>query len=171
MLAQGFEMLFVPAFAFGRHSAARLVHCAFLLATVPLILRIGRRLELPEGVVLAAAVLYFCAPMTGITGTSAYTDAGGVFFTLATFYVLLVWRDTRDVALPGTGGHHGGVLLRHQVSGRPGGYSGGGVRGGVRARHTRPPVGAADGYGAGGGGAVDPAGRHPDRQSGCAAAA
>jgi hypothetical protein len=97
MLPQGFEMLFVPAFAFGRHSAARLVHCAFLMATVPLMLRIGRRLELPEGVALAAAALYFCAPVTGITGTSAYTDAGGVFFTLATFYALLVWRDTRDV--------------------------------------------------------------------------
>jgi len=97
MLPQGFEMLFVPAFAFGQHSAARLVHCAFLLATVPLMLRIARRLELPAGVALAAAVLYFCAPVTGITGTSAYTDAGGVFFTLATFYLLLVWRDTRDV--------------------------------------------------------------------------
>jgi hypothetical protein len=97
MLPQGLEMLFVPAFAFGRHSAARLVHCAFLLASVPLILRVGQRLELPEGVSLAAAALYFCAPVTGITGTSAYTDAGGVFFTLATFYALLVWRDTRDV--------------------------------------------------------------------------
>jgi len=97
MLPQGFEMLFVPAFAFGRHSAARLVHCAFLLATVPLMLRIGRRLELPEGAALAAAVLYFCAPVVGITGTSAYTDAGAVFCTLATFYALLVWRDTRDV--------------------------------------------------------------------------
>ncbi len=96
MLPQGLEMLFVPAFAFGRHSAARLVHCAFLLATVPLMLRIGRRLGLPEGVALAAAVLYFCAPIAGITGTSAYTDAAGVFFTLATFYVLLVWRATRD---------------------------------------------------------------------------
>jgi hypothetical protein len=97
MLPQGFEMLFVPAFAFGRHSAARLVHCAFLLATVTLMCRIGRRLDLPGGVVLAAGALYFCAPITGITGTSAYTDAGGVFFTLAAFYLLLVWRDTRDV--------------------------------------------------------------------------
>ena len=97
MLPQGLEMLFVPAFAFGQHSAARLVHCAFLLATVPLIWRIGRRLGLPEAAVLAAAALYFCAPIVGITGTSAYTDVGGVFFTLATFYVLLVWRDTRDV--------------------------------------------------------------------------
>jgi hypothetical protein len=97
MLPQGLEMLFVPAFAFGAHSAARLVHCAFLLATVPLMLQIGRRLQLPDGAALVAAVLYFCAPMAGITGTSAYTDAGGVFFTLATFYTLLVWRDTRDV--------------------------------------------------------------------------
>jgi hypothetical protein len=97
MLPQGLEMLFVAAFAFGRHSAARLVHCAFLLASVPLMWRIGRRLQLPQAVVLAAVVFYFCAPLTGISGTSAYTDAGGVFFTLATFYVLLVWRDTRDV--------------------------------------------------------------------------
>jgi len=97
MLPQGFEMLFVPAFAFGRHSAARLVHFAFLLASVPLMWRIGRRLQLPDSVALAAAVLYFCAPLAGITGTSAYTDAGGVFFVLATFYLLLVWRDTRDV--------------------------------------------------------------------------
>jgi len=96
ILPQGLEMLFVPAYAFGRHSAARLVHCAFLLATVPLMRRIGRRLALPDGVSLAAAALYLCAPMVGITGTSAYTDAGGVFFTLAAFYLLLVWRDTRD---------------------------------------------------------------------------
>jgi len=96
MLPQGLEMLFVPAFAFGRHSAARLVHCAFLLATVPLIVRTGRRLHLPDRISLAAATFYFCAPVTGITGTSAYTDAAGVFFTLAAFYLLLVWRDTRD---------------------------------------------------------------------------
>ncbi len=96
LLPHGFEMLFVPAFAFGQHSAARLVHFAFLLATVPLILQIGRRLKLPDGAALAGAVMYFCAPVTGIAGTSAYTDAGGVFFTLAAFYVLLVWRDTRD---------------------------------------------------------------------------
>ena len=31
-LSQGVEMLFVPPFAFGRHSAAAMVHFAFLLA-------------------------------------------------------------------------------------------------------------------------------------------
>jgi len=96
MMPQGLEMLFVPAFAFGRHSAAKLVHFAFLLATIPLLLRIGRRLELPDRVAWIAAIIYFCAPVVGVSGTSAYNDAALVFFVLATFYLLLVWRDTRD---------------------------------------------------------------------------
>src|SRR3984957_14167665 len=97
MMPPGLEMLFVPAFAFGRHSAARLVHFAFLLATVPLLRRIGRRLRLPDRVAWVAAILYFCAPVVGVSGTSAYNDAALVFFVLATFYLLLVWRDTCDV--------------------------------------------------------------------------
>ena len=97
MMPQGLEMLFVPAFAFGRHSAAKLVHFAFLLGTVPLLLRIGRRLQLPDRVAWAAAAVYFCAPVVGVSSASAYNDAGLVFFILATFYLLLVWRDTRDV--------------------------------------------------------------------------
>ena len=44
MLPQGVEMLFTMAFAFGRHSAAKLVEFGFFLAGVPLILRMGRRL-------------------------------------------------------------------------------------------------------------------------------
>jgi hypothetical protein len=96
MMPQGLEMLFVPAFAFGRHSAAKLVHFAFLLATVPLLLRAGRRLQLPDRVAWAAAAIYFCAPVVGVSGASAYNDAALVFFVLATFYLLLVWRDTRD---------------------------------------------------------------------------
>jgi 4-amino-4-deoxy-L-arabinose transferase-like glycosyltransferase len=96
MMPQGLEMLFVPAFAFGRHSAAKLVHFAFLVATVPLLLRIARRLHLTDGTAWAAAVLYFCAPVTGVSGTAAYNDAALVFFALATFYLLLVWRDARD---------------------------------------------------------------------------
>src|SRR4051812_26207977 len=48
MLPQGMEMLFTMAFAFGRHSAAKLIEFAFFAAGVPLILRIGRRLRMSE---------------------------------------------------------------------------------------------------------------------------
>lgn len=96
MVPQGMEMLYTAAFAFGRHSAAKLVEFAFLLATLPLFLRIGRRLGVSDLTSLLAAVLYFCAPVVGATGASSYTDAAGVFFTLAAFYLLLVWRDSGD---------------------------------------------------------------------------
>ena len=91
---QGMEMLYTMAFAFGRHSAARLVEFAFLLATPVLMLRIGRRLGMSDLASLVAAVFYFTAPVAGVTGSSSYTDAAMVFFTLAAFYALLTWRDT-----------------------------------------------------------------------------
>jgi hypothetical protein len=93
-LPHGMEMLFTMAFAFGRHSAAKLVEFGFLAATPTLLLRVGRRLGLPDRASLVAAVFYFCAPVTGITGTTSYNEAALVFFTLAAFYLLLVWRDT-----------------------------------------------------------------------------
>ena len=89
MVPQGLEMLFTVAFAFGRHSAAKLVHFAFLAATVPLMFSIGRRLCLPDRASLIAAALYFCAPVVGVSGTCAYNDAAFVFFVLAAFYLLL----------------------------------------------------------------------------------
>ena len=92
MLPQGLEMLMVPAFLVGKHSAAKLVHFAFLLSSVPLILSIGRRLDLRSEISASAAVLYFCAPIVGITGTSTYNDAALVFFALATADMLLLWR-------------------------------------------------------------------------------
>ena len=96
MAPQGVEMLFVVAYAFGRHSAAKVVEFGFLLATLPMFVRVGRRLRLPDYVSLAAAAFYFCAPVTGVTGSSSYTEAGGVFSMLVSFYLLLVWRDTDD---------------------------------------------------------------------------
>ena len=96
MLPQGMEMLFTVAFAFGKHSAGKLVEFGFFLAGVPLILRIGRRLQIHETGALLAAVFYFTAPVIAMTGTSSYNDAALVFFTLATFYMLLTWRDTGD---------------------------------------------------------------------------
>ena len=91
---QGMEMLYTMAFAFGRHSAAKLVEFSFLLATVPLMLRIARRLGLSDLSALAVAVFYFCAPVTGITGSSSYTDVAMVFFSLVAFDALLAWRES-----------------------------------------------------------------------------
>ena len=44
VVPQGMEMLYTVAYSIGRHAAAKLVEFAFLVATVPLIFRLGRRL-------------------------------------------------------------------------------------------------------------------------------
>jgi hypothetical protein len=90
VVPQGMEMLYTFAFAFGRHAAAKLVEFTFFLATIPLIFRVGRRLGANDLACLVAAVFYFCAPVAGITGSSSYNDAAGVFFLFAAFYLLLL---------------------------------------------------------------------------------
>lgn len=72
-LSQGLEMLFLWAFAFGRHSAAAVVHCAFYLALPLLMLRYGQRIGRPAAGA-AAGLFFLCAPVALIDGTSAYTD-------------------------------------------------------------------------------------------------
>ena len=104
MVPQGMEMLFTMAFAFGRHSAAKLVEFALFAATPPLILRIASRLGLSRAGALLAAGAYFFAPVAGLTGSSSYNDAALVFLALASFWLLLEWRDRA----PGAGG---GYLL------------------------------------------------------------
>lgn len=91
MLPHGMEMLFAFAFAFGRHSAAKLVHFGFLAATLPLMVALGRRLGLPERAAWIGAGLYLCAPVVGTAGTAAYNDAALVLFLLATLYLLVAW--------------------------------------------------------------------------------
>jgi hypothetical protein len=90
VLPQGMEMLFLFAFSIGKHSASKLVEFGFLLATVPLIIGLGRRMQLPDPISNAAAAFYFCAPAVGVTGTSTYNDAALVFFTLAALLALLI---------------------------------------------------------------------------------
>lgn len=99
MLPQGLEMLFGIAFSIGRHSAAKLVHFAFLCGSIPLVLFIARKLEVNAAHAWAAALLYFCAPVVGVSGTAAYNDTALVFFTLAAFALLLEWRERRETAL------------------------------------------------------------------------
>ncbi len=84
----GLETLFFPAFLIGAHSAAKLVHFAFLCAIVPLFMRLGSRLGLDRTASLTAAALFAFSPVTAITGTSAYNDVALVFFSLAAFALL-----------------------------------------------------------------------------------
>src|SRR5262245_48824051 len=72
LVPQGMEMLYTMAFAFGRHSAAKLVEFGFFTATLPLTLRIGRRLGVSDRATMVAAAFYFLAPVVAVTGTSSY---------------------------------------------------------------------------------------------------
>ncbi|MCL4843040.1 MAG: phospholipid carrier-dependent glycosyltransferase [Bryobacteraceae bacterium] len=96
MLPLGVETLFLPAVAVGGYPAAKLVHLGFLITTGPLAARLAARLELPEWAGWAGWLLYAISPVTGVSGTAAYTDAAGVFFTGAAVAALLEWRDSRD---------------------------------------------------------------------------
>jgi hypothetical protein len=90
------EMIFLFAFEMGRHSAAKLANFGFFLATIPLMLELGRRFGLTDRVSGAAAALYFCAPVVGLTGTSAYNDATQVFFALSSLLALMIWKQEQD---------------------------------------------------------------------------
>jgi hypothetical protein len=98
-LPQGMEMLFVPAFAVGAGSAAKLVHFAFLLATIPLIREIAREAGLANVNGCAAAAFFFLAPVCAVDGTSAYTDIGLVCACCALVYLLQRWERERSFAL------------------------------------------------------------------------
>jgi hypothetical protein len=94
----GVEMLFLFAFAFGRHSAAALMHFAFLLALTWQIFSYARRRGFPVAGA-SAALLVFASPVAGIDGTSAYNDVavGAIAFTL--FYLLQIWDEERNSRL------------------------------------------------------------------------
>ena len=61
-LSEGIEMLYVPAFAIGRHSAAALVHLAFTMALALAMFAYGRRLGKPW-VGAAGAFLTYASPI------------------------------------------------------------------------------------------------------------
>ena len=91
-LSQGLEMLFLFAFAFGRHSAAATVHCVFLLTLPVLMLCYARRIGHPT-VGVCAAMLVYLSPLAGIDGVSAYNDVALATAAFATFYLLEIWRE------------------------------------------------------------------------------
>ncbi len=95
VLPQGMEMLFLPAFEFGAGSAAKLVHFAFLLITIPLARELAREAGLTETQSCAAAAIFFLAPVCAVAGTAAYTDAGLVCACGALLLLLLRWNRER----------------------------------------------------------------------------
>jgi hypothetical protein len=97
-LSQGLEMLFLVAYSFGRHSAASLVHFAFLFTLALLMVCYGRRHGFP-GVAWCAAVLVYASPVVGRAGTAAYNDLAVAALVFAVFYLLQVWRETRETNL------------------------------------------------------------------------
>jgi hypothetical protein len=96
-LPQGMEMLFLFAFAFGRHSAAATVHCFYLLALPLLMMSYARRIGRP-GAGACAAMLVYLSPVVGIDGVSAYNDVALAATAFAMFYLLGIWRENEQNA-------------------------------------------------------------------------
>ena len=111
----GLETIYAVAMAAGGKPA--LVHLAFLLLTVPLILSVTRRLELPQWAAWAAATLYLAAPITGVTGSSAYTDAALTFACAAVFDLALRFRRGRSRTLAVHAGLIAGFCYGVKVTG------------------------------------------------------
>ncbi len=93
--SEGVEMLFVPAFMIGRHSAAALVHFAFAIALALAMFAYGRRIGKPW-VGAAGAFLTFASPVVGIDASSAYNDVALAAVAFAAFYWLQIWDDVRN---------------------------------------------------------------------------
>jgi hypothetical protein len=97
-LSQGMEMLFLFAFMFGRHSAAALVHCTFLLVLPVIVMNYGKRVGMPL-VGVAGGLLIFLSPVAGISGTSAYDDVAVTAVVFSLFVLLQVWAGQRHTPL------------------------------------------------------------------------
>jgi len=97
-LSQGMEMLFLSAFLFGRHSAAALVHCTFLLVLPVVVLNYGRRIGMPL-VGAAGGLLIFLAPIAAVSGTAAYNDVAVTTAAFTLFVLLQIWAEQRRTAL------------------------------------------------------------------------
>lgn len=97
-LSEGIEMLYVPAFALGRHSGAALVHFGFLVALAMLIFAYGRRIAKPWAGA-AAALLVYLSPVVGRDGTTAYIDVAVAAIAFAVFYWLEIWDQRRTAAM------------------------------------------------------------------------
>ncbi len=97
-LTQGVEMLYVVAFALGKHSAAATLHLVFLVALVWQVYRYAadRGHRIPG---LCAAVLVFASPVVGVVGTSAYIDVAVAAIAFTLFHLLQLWASRPSTRL------------------------------------------------------------------------
>lgn len=93
-LSQGVELLYLMAFAFGRNSAAAMVHFSFLAALPFLMLSYARRFGFPAAGV-CAALFAFLSPIAGVDGISAYNDLAVAAAAFTVFYLLQIWNEER----------------------------------------------------------------------------
>ena len=97
-LSQGMEMLFLPAFSIGRHSAAGMVHATFLFLLPWMMLNWARRRG-HAAAGAAAALIVFLTPVVGVDGISAYNDLAGAAAVFAVFALLDRWDKSRAPGL------------------------------------------------------------------------
>jgi hypothetical protein len=97
-ISEGIEMLFLFAFAFGKQSAAALVHFSFLAVLPWLMIGYGRRSGITAASV-AGALFFFVSPVVGMDGSSAYIDVALAAVLFALFYLLQIWDAERDPRL------------------------------------------------------------------------
>ncbi len=97
-LGEGAEMLYALAFAFGRHSAAALVHFSFMVALALAMLAYGLRLG-KWWVGASAALLVYASPVVGKDGTSAYVDVAAAAIAFSVFYWLEIWDESAQWTL------------------------------------------------------------------------
>jgi len=97
-LSQGTELLYLFAFAFGRHSAAALVHFSFLAALPFGMMLYARRFGFgPAGVV--GALLIYLSPIINWDGSTAFIDVAVACVLFALFYLLQIWDEERQPGL------------------------------------------------------------------------
>lgn len=97
-LSQGMEMLFLFAFAFGKHSAGAMVHLAFLLALAWQMFEYSRTTGFPLAGV-CAAFLVFASPVVGIDASSGYNDVAVAAIAFTLFQLLQIWDRQRQTRL------------------------------------------------------------------------
>lgn len=97
-LSQGIEMLYLFAFSIGRHSAASLVHFAFLVALPLAMLSYARRFGFGAAGA-AGAIFAFASPVVGQDGATAYIDVATACLLFVLFYLVEIWDRERTPRL------------------------------------------------------------------------